>query len=67
MCCVLACMLTQIIIAIKHYDPTETRVLVTQASPGRHGLLTQLAITLRVSLCWNEHYVVYRILIVDTN
>ncbi|CAG8488741.1 8436_t:CDS:10 [Paraglomus brasilianum] len=33
--------------AQRHYDPTETRVLVTQASPGRHGLLTQLAITLR--------------------
>ncbi|KAI8376600.1 hypothetical protein EDC96DRAFT_495112 [Choanephora cucurbitarum] len=28
------------------YDPTETRVLVTHASPGREGLLAQLALTL---------------------
>ena len=31
------------------YDPTETRVLVTHASPGREGLLAQLALTLHVS------------------
>lgn len=30
------------------YDPTETRVLVTHASPGREGLLAQLALVLRV-------------------
>ncbi|RCH79808.1 hypothetical protein CU097_001552, partial [Rhizopus azygosporus] len=30
------------------YDPTETRVLVTHASPGREGLLAQLALTLQV-------------------
>ncbi|KAI9483346.1 MAG: hypothetical protein EXX96DRAFT_499422 [Benjaminiella poitrasii] len=29
------------------YDPTETRVLVTHASPGREGLLAQLALTLQ--------------------
>ncbi|KAL0137165.1 hypothetical protein V8B55DRAFT_1546050 [Mucor lusitanicus] len=28
------------------YDPTETRMLVTHASPGREGLLAQLALTL---------------------
>ena len=28
------------------YDPTETRILVTHASPGREGLLAQLALTL---------------------
>lgn len=31
------------------YDPTETRMLVTHASPGREGLLAQLALSLRVS------------------
>lgn len=31
------------------YDPTETRVLVTHASPGREGLLAQLALTLQVT------------------
>ncbi|KAG2174704.1 hypothetical protein INT43_005762, partial [Umbelopsis isabellina] len=30
------------------YDPSETRVLVTHASPGREGLLAQLALVLRV-------------------
>lgn len=30
------------------YDPSETRVLVTHASPGREGLLAQLALTLHV-------------------
>ncbi|CAG8502982.1 5742_t:CDS:10 [Dentiscutata erythropus] len=34
--------------ATKVYDPTETRVLVTHASPGREGLLTQLSVVLRV-------------------
>ncbi|KAI8967753.1 hypothetical protein BDF20DRAFT_829154 [Mycotypha africana] len=29
------------------YDPTETRMLVTHASPGREGLLAQLALTLQ--------------------
>lgn len=28
------------------YDASETRVLVTHASPGREGLLAQLALTL---------------------
>lgn len=32
------------------YDPAETRILVTHASPGREGLLAQLALVLRVSL-----------------
>lgn len=31
------------------YDPSETRVLITHASPGREGLLAQLALTLHVS------------------
>lgn len=30
------------------YDPAETRILVTHASPGREGLLAQLALVLRV-------------------
>ncbi|OZJ05608.1 hypothetical protein BZG36_01469 [Bifiguratus adelaidae] len=30
------------------YDPTETRMLITHASPGREGLLAQLALSLRV-------------------
>jgi len=30
------------------YDPSETRVLVTHASPAREGLLNQLAVTLKV-------------------
>lgn len=29
------------------YDPTETRVLVTHASPAREGLLNQLSVTLK--------------------
>ncbi|KAF7732004.1 hypothetical protein EC973_007109 [Apophysomyces ossiformis] len=29
------------------YDPSETRILVTHASPGREGLLAQLALVLR--------------------
>ncbi|CAI2168934.1 3630_t:CDS:10 [Funneliformis geosporum] len=33
--------------AQKHFDPTETRVLVTHASPGREGLLAQLSVVLR--------------------
>ncbi|CAG8611987.1 9869_t:CDS:2, partial [Scutellospora calospora] len=33
--------------ALKVYDPTETRVFVTHASPGREGLLTQLSVVLR--------------------
>ncbi|CAG8453754.1 11335_t:CDS:10 [Gigaspora rosea] len=33
--------------AQKVYDTTETRVLVTHASPGREGLLTQLSVLLR--------------------
>ncbi|KAB8345976.1 hypothetical protein FH972_023028 [Carpinus fangiana] len=30
------------------YDPTETRVLVTHASPAREGLLNQLSVALKV-------------------
>ncbi|KAI9281030.1 hypothetical protein BY458DRAFT_544391 [Sporodiniella umbellata] len=33
-------------LAASVYDPSETRVLVTLASPGREGLLAQLALTL---------------------
>ncbi|CAG8649977.1 17757_t:CDS:2, partial [Funneliformis caledonium] len=33
--------------AQKVFDPTETRVLVTHASPGREGLLAQLSVVLR--------------------
>ena len=29
------------------YDPTETRVFVTHASPAREGLLNQLSVTLK--------------------
>ncbi|KXT04701.1 hypothetical protein AC578_2078 [Pseudocercospora eumusae] len=29
------------------YDPTETRILVTHASPAREGLLNQLSVTLK--------------------
>ncbi|KAK4056530.1 hypothetical protein OIO90_002377 [Microbotryomycetes sp. JL221] len=36
--------------AQKVYDPTEVRLLVTHASPGREGLLTQLALTLKADL-----------------
>jgi hypothetical protein len=35
-------------LANNYYDPTETRVLITHASPGREGLLAQLALTLHV-------------------
>jgi hypothetical protein len=38
----------------KVYDPTETRVLVTHASPGREGLLAQLALTLHVRLYYKH-------------
>lgn len=36
-------------LAKNYYDPAETRVLITHASPGREGLLAQLALTLNVS------------------
>lgn len=36
--------------AQKCYDPTETRLLVTHASPGREGLLMQLALALKADL-----------------
>ena len=29
------------------YDPTETRIFVTHASPAREGLLNQLSVTLK--------------------
>ncbi|KZV68922.1 hypothetical protein PENSPDRAFT_502599 [Peniophora sp. CONT] len=32
------------------FDPTETRILVTHASPGREGLLSSLALTLKADL-----------------
>ncbi|VDC01107.1 unnamed protein product [Peniophora sp. CBMAI 1063] len=32
------------------FDPTETRLLVTHASPGREGLLSSLALTLKADL-----------------
>jgi hypothetical protein len=32
------------------FDPTETRLLVTHASPGREGLIAQLALVLKVDL-----------------
>ncbi|KAI9807589.1 MAG: hypothetical protein M1825_005529 [Sarcosagium campestre] len=32
------------------YDPTETRVFVTHASPAREGLLNQLSVTLKADL-----------------
>lgn len=34
--------------ANRNYDPTETRVLVTHASPAREGLLNQLSVALKV-------------------
>ena len=36
--------------AQKVYDPTETRLLITHASPGREGLLAQLALALKADL-----------------
>ncbi|KAH9808656.1 hypothetical protein DFH28DRAFT_1068366 [Melampsora americana] len=32
------------------YDPTETRLLISHASPGREGLLSQLALVLKADL-----------------
>jgi hypothetical protein len=32
------------------FDPTETRVLVTHASPGREGIISQLALVLKADL-----------------
>ncbi|ORY91733.1 hypothetical protein BCR35DRAFT_260887 [Leucosporidium creatinivorum] len=36
--------------AQKVYDPTETRLLLTHASPGREGLLSQLCLVLKADL-----------------
>ncbi|GAA5889882.1 hypothetical protein JCM8208_001158 [Rhodotorula glutinis] len=36
--------------AQKVYDPSETRLLVTHASPGREGLISQLALVLKADL-----------------
>ncbi|KAE8215755.1 hypothetical protein CF327_g996 [Tilletia walkeri] len=36
--------------AQKVFDPTETRLLITHASPGRDGLLAQLALALKADL-----------------
>lgn len=36
--------------AQKSFDPTETRLLITHASPGREGLLAQLALALKADL-----------------
>ena len=33
--------------ASRVYDPTETRVFITHASPAREGLLNQIAVTLK--------------------
>jgi len=32
------------------YDPTETRLLLTHASPGREGLISQLSLVLKADL-----------------
>ncbi|EEP76461.1 predicted protein [Uncinocarpus reesii 1704] len=37
------------------YDPAETRIFVTHASPAREGMLNQLSVTLKAdfsNLCW---------------
>jgi len=34
--------------AQKIFDPTETRILVSHASPGREGILAQLSLVLKV-------------------
>lgn len=34
--------------AQKVFDATETRILISHASPGREGILAQLALTLKV-------------------
>ncbi|TKY87032.1 hypothetical protein EX895_003709 [Sporisorium graminicola] len=36
--------------AQKTFDPTETRLLVTHASPGREGILAQLALAIKADL-----------------
>ncbi|GAA5892899.1 uncharacterized protein JCM6883_007507 [Sporobolomyces salmoneus] len=36
--------------AQKVYDPTETRLLITHASPGREGLISQLSLVLKADL-----------------
>ncbi|BGP23747.1 ser/Thr protein phosphatase family protein [Rhodotorula toruloides] len=36
--------------AQKVYDPSETRILITHASPGREGLVSQLALVLKADL-----------------
>ncbi|PWN49084.1 hypothetical protein IE53DRAFT_318251 [Violaceomyces palustris] len=36
--------------AQKTFDPTETRLLITHASPGREGILAQLALALKADL-----------------
>ncbi|CCF48788.1 uncharacterized protein UHO2_06667 [Ustilago hordei] len=36
--------------AQKTFDPSETRLLITHASPGREGLLAQLALALKADL-----------------
>ena len=32
------------------YDPTETRLLITHASPGREGIIASLALVLKADL-----------------
>lgn len=34
----------------KVYDPSETRLLISHASPGREGLLSQLGLVLKTDL-----------------
>lgn len=36
--------------AQKVFDATETRILISHASPGREGILAQLALTLKVHM-----------------
>jgi hypothetical protein len=46
----LFCILLIFIPRMQVYDPSETRLLVTHASPGREGVLAQLALVLKADL-----------------
>lgn len=39
-----------LLLFLKVYNPTEVRIVVTHASPGREGLLAQLALMLKVRM-----------------
>ena len=41
---------TDSIVRRQVYDPTETRVLISHASPGREGLISQLSLVLKADL-----------------